>query len=119
MANKTKKIISVILAMLVSLSAVTLMASCGGGKNKDGRVYYLNFKPEQDDEWQKLAKLYTEKTGIPVTVLTASDNQYENPLLPKWIKAKRLPCFRSTGRRDLLSGRMIVTIFQALSFISS
>ena len=102
MANKTKKIISVILAMLVSLSAVTLMASCGGGKNKDGRVYYLNFKPEQDDEWQKLAKLYTEKTGIPVTVLTASDNQYENTLATEMDKSEAPTLFQVNGAQGLI-----------------
>ena len=25
----------------------------------DGSVYYLNFKPEQDQQWQDLAKAYT------------------------------------------------------------
>ena len=35
-----------------------------------GKVYYLNFKPEQDEAWQDLAKKYTEETGVPVTVVT-------------------------------------------------
>ena len=30
----------------------------------DGSVYYLNFKPEVDEVWQKLAKEYTEETGV-------------------------------------------------------
>ena len=29
----------------------------------DGSVYYLNFKPEVDEVWQKLAKEYTEEIG--------------------------------------------------------
>ena len=29
-----------------------------------GTVYYLNFKPEQDPDWQELAKLYTQETGV-------------------------------------------------------
>lgn len=37
-----------------------------------GSVYYLNFKPEQDEQWQDLAKAYTEETGVPVTVVTAA-----------------------------------------------
>ena len=32
----------------------------------EGSVYYLNFKPEQDQQWQDLAKAYTEETGVPV-----------------------------------------------------
>ena len=31
-----------------------------------GSVYYLNFKPEADEAWQKLAATYTEQTGVPV-----------------------------------------------------
>ena len=37
-----------------------------------GKVYYLNFKPEADAAWQTLAAQYTEKTGVPVTIVTAA-----------------------------------------------
>ena len=37
-----------------------------------GSVYYLNFKPEADEAWQKLAATYTEQTGVPVKVVTAA-----------------------------------------------
>ena len=37
-----------------------------------GSVYYLNFKPEVDEVWQKLAKEYTEETGVPVKVVNCS-----------------------------------------------
>ena len=42
-----------------------------------GSVYYLNFKPEQDEQWQALAKTYTEQTGTKVTVVTAASGNYE------------------------------------------
>ena len=42
-----------------------------------GSVYYLNFKPEVDEVWQKLAKEYTEETGVPVKVVTAASGTYE------------------------------------------
>jgi len=29
-----------------------------------GKVYYLNFKPEQDQQWQELAEVYTQETGV-------------------------------------------------------
>lgn len=45
-----------------------------------GSVYYLNFKPEQDQAWQDLAATYTEQTGVPVTVITAADGTYEQTL---------------------------------------
>ena len=37
-----------------------------------GSVYYLNFKPEADEAWQKIAATYTEQTGVPVKVVTAA-----------------------------------------------
>ena len=37
-----------------------------------GSVYYLNFKPEFDQALQGLAASYTEKTGVPVKVVTAA-----------------------------------------------
>ena len=52
----------------------------------EGQVYYLNFKPEQDEQWQALAKSYTEQTGVPVTVVTAASV----PLYPLH-RASRIP----------------------------
>ena len=46
----------------------------------EGSVYYLNFKPEQDAQWQELASIYTEETGVPVTVVTAASGTYETML---------------------------------------
>lgn len=51
-----------------------------------GSVYYLNFKPEQDQQWQDLAKLYTETTGVPVTVVTAAQGTYEQTLMSEMAK---------------------------------
>ena len=52
-----KKIIALALALVLCLAMAT--AACA-----DASVYYLNFKPEQDAQWQELAKVYTEKTGV-------------------------------------------------------
>ena len=75
-----------VFALLLSLTlCVGLLSACGGSKTETpassgesgsstatGSVYYLNFKPEQDEAWQNLAKAYTEETGVPVTVVTAA-----------------------------------------------
>ena len=45
-----------------------------------GSVYYLNFKPEADEAWQKLAATYTEQTGVPVKVVTAASGTYDTTL---------------------------------------
>ena len=48
--------------------AESTAASTEATTDAAGKVYYLNFKPEQDEAWQNLAKKYTEETGVPVTV---------------------------------------------------
>lgn len=50
-------------------------ASADGGK-----VYYLNFKPEVDTQWQEIAAAYTAETGVEVKVVTAASDTYEEVL---------------------------------------
>ena len=62
-----------------------------------GSVYYLNFKPEQNDAWQALAKRYTEETGVPVTVLTAASGTYEETLMAEMGKTEAPTMFQVNG----------------------
>lgn len=48
--------------------------------SEDGKVYYLNFKPEVDEQWQEIAAAYTEETGVEVKVVTAASGTYEEVL---------------------------------------
>lgn len=50
------------------------------GSAEGGSVYYLNFKPEVDEQWQQIAAAYTETTGVPVKVVTAASGTYEEVL---------------------------------------
>ena len=88
-----KKFLALILALVMALSLV----ACGGGSNDTqgngdgdtaaaGKVFYLNFKPESDDAWKALAATYTEKTGVPVTILTAASGEYESTLVSEMDK---------------------------------
>lgn len=45
-----------------------------------GSVYYLNFKPEVDAQWQQIAADYTASTGVEVKVVTAESGTYEEVL---------------------------------------
>ncbi|TCL55426.1 carbohydrate ABC transporter substrate-binding protein (CUT1 family) [Kineothrix alysoides] len=45
-----------------------------------GSVYYLNFKPEVDEQWQEIAAAYTSETGVDVKVVTAASGTYEEVL---------------------------------------
>lgn len=96
-----KKRLALILAsaMLVS-SAVCSLASCnkgGGGSDAEGHVYYLNFKPEADQQWQDLAAKYTEETGITVDVMTAAEGTYETTLSSEMAKSDAPTLFQVNG----------------------
>ena len=80
--RKWKTILALALSAAMSLS---LLAGCGGGGDKggdsaNGSVYWLNFKPESDDALQQVAKMYTDKTGVPVKVVTAASGTYNQTL---------------------------------------
>ena len=72
----------------VTLSASALcslgLVACGGNNDKkqgesdsaNGSVYFLNFKPEADQQWKDLAAKYTEETKVPVKVVTAASDTY-------------------------------------------
>ena len=71
-----KKFLALALALVLALS----LAACGkkaddnkgDGDEAKGSVYYLNFKPEADGTLQKVAAMYTEKTGV-----TFADTQFK------------------------------------------
>ena len=70
-----------------------LPAAQGGA----GSVYYLNFKPEQAQQWQAVAKTYTALTGVPVTVVTAASGTYEDTLRSEMEKADAPTLFQVNG----------------------
>jgi raffinose/stachyose/melibiose transport system substrate-binding protein len=105
--NMKKRLVSL---MLIAGMAVSMLAGCGGsnGTSGDGgsssadggeagAVYYLNFKPEQDDAWQTLAKAYKDETGVEVTVVTAAEGTYETTLMGEMAKADAPTLFQVNG----------------------
>ena len=107
---KKKKVLSV---LLVAAMSASLLAGCGsssssdeggsGDKEASGKVYYLNFKPEADEQWQALAEAYTEETGVPVTVLTAASGEYEKTLKSEMAKTEAPTLFQVNGPVGLAS----------------
>ena len=59
-----------------------------------GSVYYLSFKPEADEAWQKLAATYTEQTGVPVKVVTAASGTYDTTLAAELDKSSAPTLFQ-------------------------
>ncbi len=101
-------------ALLLTLAMVLSLAACGGdsgtttddtgdGETATGSVYYLNFKPEADAQWQELAQLYTDETGVPVTVVTAASNTYEQTLTSEMAKDVPPTLFHVNGINGLLN----------------
>ena len=68
-----------------------------------GKVYYLNFKPEQAENWEDLAQKYTAKTGVPVTVVTAASGEYETTLKSEMAKSNAPTLFQVNGPVGLAS----------------
>ena len=102
-----KRLLSV---LLVGALAASMLVGCGNGSSDsdsstsggsgssgDGSVYYLNFKPEQDEQWQELAKAYTEETGVEVTVVTAASGNYETTLMSEMGKSGAPTLFQVNG----------------------
>lgn len=111
-----------LIAMLLALVMVLGLAACGGSSAPaatqapaaadaapaateaaapaaEGRVYYLNFKPEADGTMQELAKLYTETTGIPVKVVTAASGTYSDTLTAEMAKSEA-PTIYNIGNKS-------------------
>ncbi len=112
---KLKKMMALALS---GMMAVSVLAGCGSsgtagsgesggtqatGDASKGSVYYLNFKPEQDEAWQKLAKAYTEETGIEATVVTAASGNYETTLMSEMGKSGAPTLFQVNGPVGLAS----------------
>ena len=103
-----KKLLALGMAAALSLS---LLSGCGGDTTPSGdaspsgggdapsggKVYYLNFKPQQDSQGQELAELYTYETGVEVTVLTAASGNYETTLKSEMAKTDAPTLFQVNG----------------------
>ncbi len=68
-----------------------------------GSVYYLNFKPEQAEQWNDLAEEYSNETGIPVTIETAASGTYESTLKSEMAKSAAPTLFQVNGPAGLAS----------------
>ena len=92
-----KKIVSLMMALMMVLSCM----SCATAETATGSVYYLNFKPEQAEQWQALAEAYTNETGVKVTVVTAASGTYEQTLASEIVKEEAPTLFQVNGPKGL------------------
>ncbi|MBQ7088115.1 MAG: ABC transporter substrate-binding protein [Clostridia bacterium] len=89
-------------AAMLCLTLLTVLTAGLTGcmrKNKALTVRYLNFKPEIAAQYEDLARLYEEKTGVKVIVQTAANNTYEQTLAAKMTTGEAPTLFQINGPR--------------------
>lgn len=86
--------------------AVTMVASLATGCGKDSNgsksgsakeIYFLNFKPEVSEVYEKIAKDYEAETGVKVKVVTAASGTYETTLKSEIAKTDAPTIFQING----------------------
>ncbi len=107
-----KKLISVLLCTAMTAAMFTGCGSAdsdakgtesgseddgSGASGGEGKVYFLNFKPEAADAWVELAAKYTEETGVKVDVQTAASGGYEEMLKSEMAKSEAPTLFQING----------------------
>lgn len=91
--------LSLIIAAVIIAGTFT---ACGTGsstgKTDDtGSVYFLNFKPEAEAAYKKVAEDFTEETGIPIRIVTAAAGTYEQTLTSEISKSEAPTIFQING----------------------
>ncbi len=91
--------------VIAAMLCLTLLTVLSAGltacrkKNKTLMVRYLNFKPEIAEQYEALAKIYEQKTGVKVVVQTAANNTYEQTLATKMATDEAPTLFQINGPR--------------------
>jgi len=121
-----KKISKVLAVVLVLVMATGLFSACNGKKSEETNtpnpsstetptkeaekesssesdvkevkeIYFLNFKPEIAEVYDKIAKDYEAETGIKVKVVTAASGTYEQTLKSEVAKSDPPSIFQING----------------------
>lgn len=96
---KLKKYLTVALSAIMVTAALTGCSSSSNNSSSDdtGSVYYLSFKPEQEEQWKKVAKAYEDETGVKVKIVTAASGKYEETLKSEIAKDDAPTLFQING----------------------
>lgn len=102
MPRKLFTLFSVLLIAAFALSAcqtpaATTKTEAAATEAKGGEVYYLNFKPEVAEIYQKIADAYFKETGVTLKVVTAAAGTYEQTLKSEIAKADAPVLFQING----------------------
>jgi raffinose/stachyose/melibiose transport system substrate-binding protein len=89
------------------LIAAFALAACGApsapgvteapAAAEGGEIYYLNFKPEVAELYEKIGEAYKAETGVTLKVVTAASGTYEQTLKSEIAKADAPVLFQING----------------------
>lgn len=85
----------VIVSCLATTFVASMMAGCGASSKKE--IYFLNFKPEIAEVYNKIAADYEKETGVKVKVQTAASETYEQTLKSEVAKSEAPTIFQING----------------------
>lgn len=89
---KAKKIA---VSCLATTFLASLFAGCGSSSSKE--IYFLNFKPECAEVYDKIAADYEKETGVKVKIQTAASGTYEQTLKSEVAKSNAPTIFQING----------------------
>lgn len=95
-----RRMVTLFAAGIAVIAVTGALAGCSAGSDDssaEGKVYYLNFKPEQAEDWVALAAEYTKETGVQVDVQTAASGTYETTLKSEMAKSNPPTLFQVNG----------------------
>ena len=91
------------IALMISAAIImSFVSACGDDDvteetGAEGSVYFLNFKPESEAAYKKVAESFTEETGIPINIVTAAAGTYEQKLTSEITKSEAPTIFQVNG----------------------
>ena len=94
-----KRFVTLALSTVMATAMLTGCTSSSdeSANNGEGQVYYLNFKPESEEQWKKIAEDYEAETGVKVKVVTAASGTYEQTLKSEIAKKDAPTLFQING----------------------
>lgn len=88
-----KKVIAI---ALISILVMGFFTGCGKKKD-EADIYFLNFKPEVTDAYEKIAAQYEKETGVKIKIITAASGEYESTLKAEMAKREVPTIFQING----------------------
>ena len=83
-------------ALALGLGGLAACGNSSSAESKNGRVYYLNKKAEEQSTWVKLGKAFEKETGIPVQIQTGGTD-YDATLRSELSKKTAPTMFQADG----------------------